>query len=203
MRALIAEDDAVSRRLLEATLVGLGYDVVSVEDGARAWDILRVEDGIQLAVLDWMMPGHDGIEVCRRLRQRGGAYVYVILLTAKDRTEDVVIGLDAGADDYVTKPFDPQELRSRLRAGERIVRLESGLAQKVRELEETLAHVKRLEGLLPICMHCRKIRNEGNDWQKIEDYIQGHSSASFTHSLCDDCAGKYYPETAARTAKRR
>jgi len=202
MRALIAEDEAVSRRLLEATLVGLGYDVVSVEDGARAWDILRVEDGIQLAVLDWMMPGHDGIEVCRRLRQRGGSYVYVILLTAKDRTEDVVIGLDAGADDYVTKPFDPQELRSRLRAGERIVRLESGLAQKVRELEETLAHVKRLEGLLPICMHCRKIRNETNDWQKIEDYIQGHSSASFTHSLCDDCAGKYYPETTARVKRR-
>lgn len=203
MRALIAEDEAVSRRLLEATLVGLGYDVTSVEDGARAWELLRVEKGIQLAVLDWMMPGLDGIEVCRRLRQRGGPYVYVILLTARDRTEDVVIGLDAGADDYVTKPFDPQELRSRLRAGERIVRLESGLAQKVGELEDTLAHVKKLEGLLPICMHCKMIRNEGNDWQRLEEYIQGHSDASFTHSLCDACAGKYYPETTARVAKRR
>lgn len=202
MKILIAEDDSVSRRLLEATVVGLGYDVVSVGDGTRAWDVLQLEPNIQLAVLDWMMPGLDGVEVCRRLRSRGGAYVYVLLLTAKDRKEDVVLGLEAGADDYVTKPFDVQELRSRLRAGERIVRLESGLAEKVRDLEDALAHVRRLQGLLPICMHCKKIRDDKDTWHKLETYIQQHSQAMFTHSLCTECLNRHYPEMADKVGRK-
>ena len=203
MKILIAEDDSVSRRLLEATLIGLGYDVVSVGDGARAWESLQTERGIQLAVLDWIMPGLDGIEVCRRLRALGGPYVYVIVLTAKDRKEDVVLGLESGADDYITKPFDAQELRSRLRAGERIVRLESGLAEKVDELEEALAHVKRLQGLLPICMHCKKIRNDRNIWERIEAYIEEHSEARFSHALCQECMRKHYPEVSEDLDRRR
>ncbi len=202
MKILIAEDDPVSRRLLEATLVGSGYDVASVSDGTRAWDLAQHEKGVRLAVLDWMMPGLDGIEVCRRLRQGSGDYVYVILLTAKDRKEDVVVGLEAGADDYITKPFDPQELHSRIRAGERIVRLKLGLEQKVRELEEALAHVKRLQGLLPICMHCKKIRDDKDTWHRLETYIQEHSQAMFTHSLCQECLERHYPDMVDKFGHR-
>ena len=192
MKILVAEDEPVSRRLLEATLVSSGYDVASVSDGAYAWDLLQRERDIRLAVLDWMMPEMDGIEVCRQLRQRTGDYVYIILLTAKDRKEDVVAGLEAGADDYITKPCDPQELHSRIRAGERIVNLKSGLEQKVSELEEALAHVKRLQGLLPICMHCKKIRDDKDTWHRLENYIQEHSEAMFTHSLCQECLETHY-----------
>ena len=202
MRIMIAEDEPVSRRLLEATLLRSGYQVDSVGDGERALELLQSDRDIQLAVLDWMMPGIDGIEVCRRLRGRVGAYVYVILLTARDRKEDIVVGLEAGADDYITKPFDAQELNSRIRSGERIVRLEAGLETKVRELEEALAHVKQLQGLLPICMHCKKIRDDKATWHRLETYIQQHSQAMFTHSLCSECLAHYYPESAEKLVKK-
>ncbi len=130
MRVLIAEDDNISRRMLEAFLVKWGYEVLVATEGEEAWRILQRNDAPRLAVLDWMMPGKDGIEICRSLRQRKGrAYTYIILLTARGRKEDIVEGLEAGADDYVTKPFDPFELRARLRAGRRIVELQEQLLQ--------------------------------------------------------------------------
>ena len=199
MRIMIAEDEPVSRRLLEATLLRSGYQVDSVGDGERAWELLQNDRDIQLAVLDWMMPGVDGIEVCRRLRARAGAYVYVILLTARDRKEDIVVGLEAGADDYITKPFDAQELNSRIRSGERIVRLEAGLETKVRELEEALAHVKQLQGLLPICMHCKKIRDDRGSWEQMERYIADRSQADFSHGMCPDCEEKHFPDIFSHT----
>ncbi len=128
MRILIAEDDAVSRRVLEEFLAKWGYQVVSVEHGEEAWDALREADAPQLAILDWMMPRMDGLEICRRLRQRGPEpYVYVLLLTAKAQKQDVIEGLESGADDYLTKPFDPGELQARLRAGRRILALQEAL----------------------------------------------------------------------------
>ena len=130
MRALIAEDDSISRRMLEAFLVKWGYEVMVASEGEEAWRILQGNDAPRLAVLDWMMPGRDGIDICRSLRQRKGrAYIYTILLTARGQKEDVVEGLEAGADDYITKPFDPYELRARLRAGRRIVELQEQLLQ--------------------------------------------------------------------------
>jgi CheY-like chemotaxis protein len=145
-------------------------------------------------VLDWMMPEMDGVEVCRRVRQLAdSSYRYLVILTAKGQKEDIVAGLEAGADDYLTKPFNPQELHSRLRTGERILNLEADLAGKVQELQDALDHVKTLQGLLPICMHCKKIRDEGDVWHKIESYISDHSGAMFTHSLCDECLAKHYP----------
>ena len=115
MKILIADDDPISRRLLQASLVNEGYDVVITRAGAEAWHILQREDAPQLAILDWLMPGLDGVEVCRKVRQRTRApYVYLVLLTGKGRKEDVVEGMEAGADDYLTKPFDPHELQVRL-----------------------------------------------------------------------------------------
>jgi diguanylate cyclase (GGDEF)-like protein len=130
MKVLIAEDDPISRRMLEAFLVKWGYEVVSAAQGEEAWEILQGKDTPKLAVLDWMMPGKDGIDLCRSLRQRKGRpYIYILLLTARGQKEDIVEGLEAGADDYVTKPFDPYELRGRLRAGQRIVELQEQLLQ--------------------------------------------------------------------------
>ena len=128
MRILIADDDEVSRCKLEALLSKWGYEVISVEDGMSAWEALQQEDAPRLTILDWMMPGMDGSEICRQLRQsRKGAYVYVLLLTSKVGKEDIVAGMEAGADDYLSKPFDAQELKVRLRAGKRIVDLEEAL----------------------------------------------------------------------------
>lgn len=128
MRVLIAEDDPVSRRLLESVLRKWGHEPITATDGKEAWRILGAADAPKLAILDWMMPGLDGIEVCRQLRLRGdAAYVYVLLLTARARTEDMVEGLEAGADDYVVKPFDAGELRARLHSAERILALQQDL----------------------------------------------------------------------------
>lgn len=128
MRILIAEDDAVSRRLLQAMLAKWGYDVQVMRDGVEALRALRDENAPGLAILDWMMPGMDGVDVCREVRKRAdGPYTYVILLTTRNRREDVIEGMDAGADDYITKPFDAHELQVRVRAGVRILDLQSAL----------------------------------------------------------------------------
>jgi DNA-binding response OmpR family regulator len=201
MKVLIAEDDRISRRLLEITLQRMNHEVVVTENGAQAWETLQGEDAPQLAVLDWMMPMMDGVDVCRLVRQQETAqYVYLILLTAKGQKEDIVAGLGAGADDYVIKPFDLQELRSRIAVGERIVRLESNLASKVDELEQALQHVKQLQGLLPICMFCKKIRDDGDAWHRLESYIEQNSEANFTHSVCGDCRDKHFPTPRTATS---
>ncbi|MEE8431920.1 MAG: response regulator [Candidatus Desulfatibia sp.] len=131
MRILIAEDDFTSRRLLKAVLAKWGYDVVSARDGHEAWEKLQSVEAPKLAVLDWMMPKMDGIEVCYRIRQMEKTIpTYIILLTARDGKKDIVRGLEAGADDYIAKPFDNNELRARINVGRRIVELQAALVEK-------------------------------------------------------------------------
>jgi phosphoserine phosphatase RsbU/P len=188
---LIAEDDAVSRRLLEATLTKWGYEVIATSDGLQALEVLRQPDAPSLAILDWMMPGMDGAEVCLKARETAvDKSLYIILLTAKGRKEDIVEGLTAGADDYIIKPFDRSELKARMNAGERILRLQGELAARVKELELALANVKLLQGLLPICCYCKKIRNDQNYWEQVDTYVADHSEAQFTHGICPDCRDK-------------
>jgi phosphoserine phosphatase RsbU/P len=188
VRILIAEDDAVSRRVLEATLVKWGYEVIVTTDGQQALDALKQPDAPSLAVLDWMMPGLDGSEVCRRAREAvGNRLLYILLLTAKGSKEDLVEGLTAGADDYVVKPFDRAELQARLNVGGRILRLQAELAKRVQELELALSKVNLLQGLLPICCYCKKIRDDQNYWRQVEGYIAEHSEAQFTHAICPTC----------------
>jgi diguanylate cyclase (GGDEF)-like protein len=128
VRVLLAEDDPILRRLLESFLVKWGYEVTLANDGAEAWAILQAEDSPRLALLDWMMPGMDGVEVCHEVRKRvAQPYVYMLLLTAKNDNLDVINGLASGADDYLTKPFNPEELQARLRTGKRILDLEDHL----------------------------------------------------------------------------
>lgn len=141
MKILIADDEVIFRQILTAMLTDWGYEVVSVADGAQAWLALNVPDPPRLAVLDWMMPGMDGVQVCQAVRERGEEpYVYILLLTSKTQMDDIVAGFEAGADDYVTKPFDWHELKFRLRAGERILELQRQLIATREELRIQATH---------------------------------------------------------------
>lgn len=188
MRVLIAEDDSVSRLLLESILREWDYEVVSTGDGSDAWDALCQPNAPRLAIVDWQMPVVDGLELCRRARATPEtALLYLLLLTGKGGTENVVTGLRAGANDYITKPFELDELAARLNVGRRVLELQQNLADRVVELERTLAQVNRLHGLIPICAWCKKVRNDANYWQQVEDYIGEHSDIRFSHGICPDC----------------
>lgn len=148
MKVLIADDDQITRSVGKALLLKWGYEVVEAEDGEQAWNILEQEDSPRLVVVDWMMPGMDGPELCRRLRETGDkSYHYIILLTSRDSKEDIIGGLNAGADDYITKPFMPQELEVRLRVGGRILALQESL-QEALEVQRYQAQHDPLTGIL-------------------------------------------------------
>ena len=188
MKILIAEDDEVSCRLLAKSLTGWGHEVVITENGKEAWSILQREDAPRLAILDWMMPEMDGTEVCRLVRQKQSATpTYIILLTAKSRKADIVEGLAAGANDYITKPFDRDELLARVQVGVAVIELQQSLAERVTDLEEALAQVRVLQGILPICSYCKHVRDDKDYWQSVEGYITTHSEARFSHSICPQC----------------
>ena len=192
MHVLVAEDSPVTRHLLESTLRKWGFAVTAVDDGVQASTVLTGDDPPAMAILDWMMPSMTGIEVCRKVREVTSATPpYILVLTSRERTEDTVTALDAGADDYVTKPFHLDELKARLEVGRRVVTLQRKLADRISELEHALAHVTRLQGLLPICMYCKSIRKDQNYWQQVEGYISEHSGASFSHSICPECRKKH------------
>ncbi|HEV7745513.1 MAG TPA: response regulator transcription factor [Pyrinomonadaceae bacterium] len=199
MKILIAEDDPVSRRVLEATLLKWGYEVLVATNGADAWEILQGDDAPSLAILDIMMPGIDGLEVCRRVRQSPSATPpYLILLTAMASKDEVVNGIQAGANDYLSKPFHREELKARVGVGAQMLTLQKSLAERVKELEQALSQVKQLQGMLPICSYCKKIRNDQNYWQKVEGYISDHTDVEFSHGICPDCHCRVMDEVAER-----
>jgi DNA-binding response OmpR family regulator len=135
------------------------------------------------------MPGLTGLQLCNLVHEAPDADLkYLILLTAKGEKADIVRGLAAGANDYVTKPFDKDELRARVDVGVRMIQLQIRLADRIRELQEALAHVNQLKGIIPICAQCKKIRDDQNYWQRVEKYIAKNVDAKFTHGLCPDCA---------------
>jgi len=137
VKILVADDSIVSRHLLDATLRRWGYEVVVACDGTEAWQILQQNGAPSVAILDWMMPGHTGLEVCRMVRQQSREpYTYILLLTSKSLKEDLIEGMEAGADDYITKPFDQHELKVRLRAGTRLVELQAQLLSAREALRE-------------------------------------------------------------------
>jgi phosphoserine phosphatase RsbU/P len=188
MQILIAEDDRVTGEILARTLRRWHYDATVVADGEQAWERLRDATEPTLAILDWMMPKMDGPDVCRRVRSDLTlANMYLLLVTARESRSDVVAGLDAGADDYIIKPFDPEELRARVGVGIRVLALQRKLAERVAELQTALSNVKQLRGLLPICSYCKRIRGDDQYWQQVEGYVAEHSDAQFSHGICPTC----------------
>jgi sigma-B regulation protein RsbU (phosphoserine phosphatase) len=199
LQVLVADDEPVSRTVVGAMLKKAGYPVVFAPDGEQALQQLSSDDPAAIALLDWEMPGLQGPEVVQRLRQRETSTpTYVILLTSRDSSADIVQGLRAGADDYVTKPANEDELIARVNVGTRVVQLQAALAERVRSLEEALANVKALQTLLPMCAYCKSIRNDQNYWEKVETYFTQHSNVSFTHSYCPSCYERFVrPELEA------
>ncbi len=189
---LIAEDESISRSLLQRALKKWGYETIVTTNGQDAWDVMQSEAPPALVIVDWMMPGMSGLEFCCKVRESANlASTYLILLTGKRERDDVVTGLQSGANDYVTKPFDKEELHARIQVGERVIELQTALARKVKELEESLSKIKTLQGLIPICSQCKKIRDDQNYWKELESYVVEHSSAEFSYGICPECRGKY------------
>jgi phosphoserine phosphatase RsbU/P len=173
MKVLIAEDDAVCSRVLKTALEGWGYEVITAPNGAEAWNLFD-RDPVRIIVSDWMMPELDGLEFCKKVRARPDTeYTYFVLITVREGKENYHEAMDLGVDDFLAKPIDHDELSIRLRVANRILGFTT--------------QIHRLESLLPICMYCKKIRDDKNDWNQIEMYISQRTETSFSHSICPHC----------------
>jgi len=190
-KIVVADDDTVSRTLLVHNLSLHGYAVMPCEDGEKALHLLQDPDGPSIAILDWMMPGLAGTEICKKLRTMDAPHpLYLILLTSKTKQSDMIKGLDSGADDFLVKPVSLPELYARINVGKRVLTLQKRLSTRVAELEWALAQIKQLQGLLPICSYCKRIRDDDHYWQCVEDYLSNHTDIQFTHGICPKCYEK-------------
>jgi sigma-B regulation protein RsbU (phosphoserine phosphatase) len=195
MKILIAEDDLTSRTALTAVLKKQGHEVAATVNGAEAWEAMQKPDAPKLAILDWMMPEMDGPEVVRRVRAlQTDRPPYIIMLTTKVDKADIIAGLEAGANDYLAKPFDAGELRARVEVGRRLVDMQDALAAKVEELRQAFDQIKTLRGIVPICANCKNIRDDHGYWNQVEVYVRDHTEAEFSHSICPECVKELYPE---------
>lgn len=186
-RVLIAEDDFVSARLLGALVQRLGYEAVTARDGDEAWELFNAAP-TRLIVSDWMMPGTDGLAFCEKVRaQPGVPYTYFILLTTNQTTpENYALATGAGVDDFLTKPVDRHALQMRLRVAERILQF--------------TAEIRQLKELIPMCVYCRKVRDEEDYWEQVETYIQKETGSRFSHGACPECCEKEMAAFTGETA---
>jgi CheY-like chemotaxis protein len=177
MKILIAEDDPVSVKVLQFALEQFGHDVVAAADGAEAWEKFDA-DPVRVIVSDWMMPTLDGLELCRKVRERPKTdYTYFILLTAiNSGRETFRQAMDAGIDDFLSKPLDREAILMRLRVAERIL--------------EYTTQIRTLKQLIPICMYCKRIRDDRNYWDQVEHYFHEHTGSNFSHGICPTCLEK-------------
>jgi DNA-binding response OmpR family regulator len=194
-RSLIIEDE---KDIVEALRYNLekekGFSVLSATSGDEGLN-LAFQVKPNLIILDIGLPGLNGYEVCRMLRRDVETRdIPILMVTARVSESDKVLGLELGADDYITKPFDWDELRARVRIGSRIVGLQQALGVRVNELQQALGSVRMLSGLLPICAYCKRIRDDQDYWKQIEHYLSEHSNARFSHGICPDCMRQHLPE---------
>lgn len=188
VHVVIAEDHKRTREALSTILESKAFHVTSVATGTDAIDLLTTSEQQCLALIDWNLPGATGIEICRAIRKaRPPHQVYIIVITAREEEEAIAEALGAGADDFIRKPCGVSELIARVRNGQRTLQLEGSLAERIVELEDALTKVQQLQGLLPICMYCKKVRDDSNYWQEIEAYIHTHTGTDFSHGICPDC----------------
>ena len=192
MNILIADDDPTSIILLESLVKKMGFCFSSQINGDLAWKEIK-EKKPEIILLDWNMPGYTGLDLLEIIRSKEyEIQPYVIMITAREKKENIETALNKGADDYITKPFHPGELKARIDAGKRIVKLQQKLFARILDLNNAMSHIKTLQGLLPICMHCHKIRSDQKSWEKIEEYLENHSDVKLSHGICPDCMKKYY-----------
>lgn len=188
MKILVADDSLVVRRRLASLLTQWGHEVVETKDGEEAWQLLSGADVPPIAILDWVMPEPDGVELCKRIRETPALKkTYVLMLTGMSNPEDIVTGLNAGANDFIVKPFNEPELQARVNVGVRMVELQAELTNRVTELELAMAEITQLRGILPICAYCKSVRNDQNYWQTVEQYIGNHTDVKFSHGICPKC----------------
>lgn len=189
MKILIAEDEFTTRMMVQVCLENWGYRVQSVTNGIEAWDILKKPDAPHIAILDWEMPEIDGVEVCRRAKEMDCENpTYIILLTSRDSKQDIVKGFDAGADDYMTKPFNDDELRARVRVAERLVRTQFSLSETVGELRNALNQLEILDTGVVACGACRKIKsNDDGQWYNFDEIVVGELDSRFVGTICPEC----------------
>lgn len=193
MKVLIVDDDPFMQKILESSLIEEGYEIALASDGYMALELIKGENPPEIVLLDWGIPVIDGIEVCRIVRSSSiPVQPYIIFVTGRFNGPDIIAGFEAGTDDYIVKPFSEEELIARIRVGKRVMELQSALRKKVDELQVALKNIKTLKGLIPICSHCKKIRNDKGYWDQLERYIKEHSEAQLTHGICPDCLKKYY-----------
>jgi CheY-like chemotaxis protein len=174
MKILIAEDDPVSVKILQFTLQHYGHEVVVSTSGQEAWEKFDA-DPVRVIVSDWMMPGLDGLQLCQKVRQRPKTdYTYFILLTAINTGRDNLRqAMNAGIDDFLTKPLDREAILMRLNVAERIL--------------EFTTQIRALKELIPICMYCKRVRDDSNYWEQVEHYIHEHTGSNFSHGICPQC----------------
>ena len=191
MRMLIADDDASIRRGLAALTAADGFDPVCCGSGEEALQVLCGEKPPPLGVLDWMMPGLTGPDVCRRVRSADlPLQPYLIILTVKTDIRDIAAALDAGANDHVRKPYSMMELKARIRVGKRVVELQVALRERIVLAEAALGQVGQLHGLLPVCPYCRKVRDDKEYWHSVDVYLAEHMNERFAHGICPECAAR-------------
>ena len=192
---LIAEDHDPTRETLSLLLEKKAYRVTAVENGESAVERLTAIDAPCIAVLDWGLPDMSGIDVCRAVRREClPHYTYIIIVTARDGKDDVAEALAAGADDFIRKPYVLQELIARVRSGQRVIELERTLASRIKDLEEAFGRVNQLKRLLPICMFCKKIRDDQDYWKEIDSYLHEQTGTDFSHGICPQCMELHYKE---------
>ena len=188
MKILIAEDNLTHQLMLKHVFSELGYGPVVTGDGRTACEIMLKPDAPKLAIIDWLMPGMEGVEVCRKIREtKFYEPPYLIILTSRDKQADIVKGLKSGANDYMVKPYNVEELQVRIGVGRRFVELQTMLTGRIKELEVAQAQINTLQGIIPICAYCKKIRDDKQYWQQVETYVADHSQAQFSHAVCPDC----------------
>ncbi len=188
MRILIADDSLVVRRRLASLLTEWGHEVVETKDGEETWALLSSNSVPPIAILDWVMPEPDGVELCKRIRETPALKkIYVLMLTGMSNPEDIVAGLNAGANDFIIKPFNEPELQARVNVGVRMVELQAELSNRVSELEQAMVEITQLRGILPICAYCKSVRDDQNYWQTVEEYIGNHADVKFSHGVCPKC----------------
>lgn len=199
---LLVVDDTITNIELAEDILGADYELLVATDGQQALELARTE-GPDLILMDVMMPVLDGLDACRRLKSDPGtASIPVIFLTALTDTEALIAGFHAGGIDYVGKPFHPEELQARVATHVSLKQARDRERALVRELEDALANIKQLSGLLPICASCKKIRDDKGYWNQLEVYISDHSEADFTHGICPDCAKAFYGDYPTEGVKK-